>query len=797
MIKNYLLTAIRNLQKQFTYSIINIFGLGLGLSVSLLLAVWIIHELSYDRFHTNADKIYRVSMDISFGGQSASHSISPTALLPALQRNFPEVKTGIRVYNPSSYNPFIVKKDDNFFREDQFYFADSTFFQVFTYPLLQGNPESALKLPNSVVLTTRMAKKYFGEGDPLGQTLLINGQNEYTVTGVTNDAPDNSYLQFDFIGSFSSLRVSKEEVWWSANYQTFVLLEDKTNLNTLETKTNELVKEALGDQLSNPGDYVKYSWTNVRDIHIRSKAQTEMEPVGNIQYVYLFGVIAFIIILIASINYVNLATARASFRAKEVGVRKVVGATKKQLISQFIGESIVICSLALVFALLLSQLLLPTFNSLTGKNFSHDFFLTPTFLLTTLVAMLVIAISSGAYPALAITAFKPVNILKGNFRNSSKGIWLRKGLVIFQFTITLILTVGTLAIVQQLSYIQNKNLGYDRENTILIPLDNKTQEVYTTLKSEFLRTGKVKAMGRATESPVEIRGGYSLQLKESNDPALSVVATSADDGFISSLRMEILAGRDFSEKDMEIVLSDTIYAFIVNEAALKALFLTPEEAIGKPVSLNGRSGEIVGVVKDFHFSSFHMPIGPLVLFSSGNEFNFAIAKLAPGALSETLDQLKVISNDVVPHKPFTYEFLDQQFDALYQSEQRMGKLFGVFASLAIIIACLGLLGLVSFSATQKTKEIGIRKVLGASVSNIVLLITNEYTKLIIISVVIAIPVALYAVDQLLGSFVYKVTIGPMVIIISILGCITLAFFAASYQAIKAAIINPTETLRNE
>ncbi len=797
MIKNYILTTLRNIQKHFTYSLINIFGLGLGICISLLLALWVNHELSFDRFHANADQIYRVSMDISFGGQSSSHSFSPTALLPTLKRNFPEVKTGVRVFNSSAFSPFIVKKDDNFFQENRFYFADSTFFQVFSYTLLEGNPSTVLTNPRSVVLTNSMAKKYFGDNDPMGQTLLINGQNDYTVTGLMADVPDNSYLQFDFIGSFSSLGQATEEVWWSANYLTYALLDGQANLKAIETKTNDLVKEVIGDQLASPGDYVKYNWMNLKDIHLHSKVQSEMEPVGNIQYVYLFACIALLIIIIACINYINLATARATLRAKEVGVRKVVGASKKQLVFQFIGESIIISLLALVFAFLLAQLLLPIFNALTGKNFDHTAFITPTFLLSTLVVILFVGIGSGAYPALSITSFKPVSILKGNFRSSAKGIWLRKSLVVFQFSITLILTIGTLAIVKQLIFIQNKNLGYERENTILLPLDKKTHEVYSTLKSEFLRSGKITSIGRATESPVEIQGGYSIKLQESSDPAMSVVALSADDGFVTSLGMEIAAGRDFTETDIKNFLTDTTYVFMVNESSIKNLLLTNEEAIGKRVELNGRKGEIVGVVKDFHFASLHMPIGPLVIFSGANEYYYAIARLASGNITESLNVLKQISTTIAPHKPFTYEFLDQQFDALYRSEQQMGKLFGVFATLAIVIACLGLLGLVSFSATQKTKEIGIRKVMGANAGNIVLLITNEYIRLIIIAVFIAIPAALYGIDQLLGNFAYKTTVGPVLIILSVLGCMLIAFLTASYQAIKAAAINPTETLKNE
>ncbi len=797
MIRNYVLTTLRNLRKHFTYSVINIFGLGLGITISLMLALWVKHELSYDRFHINADHIYRVSMDMSFGGQSAKHAISPTALLPALQKNFPEVKAGVRIYNPAFYNPFIVKKDDNFFQEDQFYYADSTFFDALTFPLVKGNPKTALTKPRSVVLTQSSAKKYFGSEDPIGQTLLINGQSEYTVTGMTQDPPENSYLNFDFIGSFSSLRQSSEEVWWSANYITFVTIDSKANLKTLEDKTNELVKAALAGQLPGPDDYVKYTWLNIKDIHLRSEAQTEMEPVGNIQYVYLFSGIALLIIIIACINYVNLATARASFRAKEVGVRKVVGASKHQLMAQFIGESVVITLCALVLSFLLAQLLLPLFSSMTGKFFDHNDLTEPSFLAGALLVAILVALSSGAYPALAITSFKPVNILKGNFKSSSRGIWLRKSLVVFQFSVTLILSIGTLAITKQLSFIQNKRLGYDKENTIVIPLDRKTQEVYLALKTEFIRSGQVVTMGRATESPVEIRGGYSIKVQESNDPAVSVVALSADEDFIPSLGIEMVAGRDFNESDLRKFETDTLYAFMLNESSLKSLFLNKEDAIGKRVELNGRKGEVVGVFKDFHFASLHMPIGPLVIFSGSDEFNFAIAKLSAGPINEKLERLKAISNELAPHRPFTYEFLDQQFDALYQSEQRMGKLFGVFATLAIVIACLGLLGLVSFSASQKTKEIGIRKVLGATVGSIIMLITNEYTKLIALAILVAVPTSMYCVNMLLDNFAYKTTLGPGSVVLTIVGCLLIAFVTASYQAIKAASVNPSETLRSE
>lgn len=798
MIKNYLLISLRNLRKHFSYSIINIVGLGLGLSTFILLMVWIQHEMSYDKFHRESGRIYRASMEYSFGGQVAKTSVSPTALLPALQKNFPEIENGVRVYNSAAYSPFIVKKDEHIFQEDHFYFADSTFFNIFSYNLISGDPVTVLTKPYSVVITQATARKYFGEADPVGKTLNVNGSTDYEITGVVEDIPANSYLQFDFIASFHSLRAGREEpIWWSANYQTYLLLDKNANLEVVQQKTNDLVKEALASELTNAGDYVKYNFLKLADIHLRSPFTAEMEAVGDIQYVYIFSAVAFLILLIACINYVNLATARAADRAKEVGIRKVVGALRKQLFFQFLGESVIITFLGFCLAFLFTQLALPFFNVLTGTTLSHTIFYQPAFLGRAFILLLVIALLSGAYPAFAITAFKPVSILKGNFKFSGKGIWLRKFLVVSQFSISVILVVGTIVILKQLDFIQNKKLGYSKENTIILPLDTKTQAVYEQLKLEFLRSGKAAYVGRATESPTQINGGYGLNTDESSERGIIATGVSVDDDYIRALNMEILAGRNFTEADFKRANTDTVFSFIVNESALKALFLSIENAIGKKARVSGRKGEIVGVVKDFHFTSLHKPIGPLVMFNQDTQYNFIFVKLQDGNIQASLDNLKSIYANVVPHRPFEYEFVDQQFVALYSAEQRMSTIFTVFATLAILIACLGLLGLVSFSASQKTKEIGIRKVLGATAANIVILITRDYTKLVLVSIGLGIPIAYWMMTQWLSDFAYKTDIGFWPVLIASLLCMVIAFATASYQALKTAFINPANTLRSE
>jgi putative ABC transport system permease protein len=797
MIKNYLIISFRNLRKHSSYSLINIFGLGLGLSTFILLMVWIQHELSYDTFHKESNRIYRASLEYSFGGQVAKTSVSPTALLPTLQKNFPEIENGTRVYNPASYSPYIVKKDEIAFQEDHFYFADSSFFKIFSYKLISGNPESVLHKPYSVVITQTISKKYFGDTDPIGKTLNVGGSTDYEVTGVVEDIPANSYLQFDFLGSFHSLRAGREEpIWWSANYQTFLLLDKNADLEVIQQKTNDIVKAALASELTNAGDYVKYNFLKLTDIHLHSTYTSEMEPVGDIQYVYIFSAVAFLILIIACINYVNLATARASDRAKEVGIRKVVGALRKQLFFQFLGESIVITFLGFCLAFFLTQITLPFFNVLTGVNLEHGIFYQPTFLGLSFVLLIVIALLSGAYPAFAITAFKPVSILKGNFKFSGRGIWLRQFLVVSQFSISVILVVGTIVILKQLDFIQNKKLGYSKDNTIVLPLDDKTEAVYDQLKSEFARSGKVAFVGRATESPTQINGGYGLNTDETAERGIITTGVSVDDDYIRALNMEIIAGRNFTEGDFKRAASDTVFSFIVNESALSALSVTVEKAVGKKARVSGRQGEIVGVVRDFHFTSLHKPIGPLVMFNDNSQYNYIFVKLN-GDVKTSLENLKSIYSNVVPHRPFEYEFVDQQFEALYSGEQRMGTIFTVFATLAIFIACLGLLGLVSFSASQKTKEIGIRKVLGATATSIVFLISRDYTKLVLIAIAIGIPTAYWMMTQWLSDFAYKTDIGVWPVLIAALLCVIISFATASYQAIKAAFLNPASTLRSE
>jgi putative ABC transport system permease protein len=794
MIGNYLLIALRNLRKHFSYSLINISGLGLGLATCLLLSLWIRHELSYDKFHTNLDRMYRVALEYSFGGQTSSTPVSPTIVLPTLQKEFAEIETGVRFYNAATFRPFVVRKGDTMFEETKFCFGDSTFFDVLTFKLLKGNPEKALEGKYSLVITESVAKKYFGDADPMGQTLLINNRQDYTITGVMEDIPSNSMVQFDFMGSFSSLDAQLQ--WWSANYQTYIVLTPNADVSALEQKFNDIVKKALGSEVNNPGDYVKYNFTKVGDLYLRSQL-SEPFVTGSIDYVYIFSAIALLILVIACINYVNLATARAADRAKEVGVRKVVGAIRHQLITQFIGESIVITTVAFILALFLSSVMLPLFNSLTGKQFTQGMVFEPGFLLLSLLMLAAIALLAGFYPALVITGFKPVNILKGNFRTSNRGVWLRKSLVIFQFTVSIVLVIGTVVIIKQVGYIQNKKLGYEKDLVVMLPLDRKSAEVFPQLRTELLRNGNIVAVGRSTEAPVRIGAGYSINFPGSDSRGIITAGMPVDEGFIPSVGIEIIAGRNLNEDDFKIYEKDTLHAYVLNETAIRELGIELDNAVGTQLKMNGRMGPIVGIARDFHFASMHEKIRPLVMFTNPG-YNYFFVRLAPGRTEAALKDLKETCTTLTPHRPFDYKFLNEKYAALYETEQKMGSVCSAFAVLAIAIACLGLLGLVAFAAAQKTKEIGIRKVMGASAPGIVMLITKDFTMLVIGAIVLGIPLSYYLMENYwLVNFEYRTDIGIWPFAAAALGCLVVSFGTASYQAIKASMVNPAQTLRNE
>lgn len=805
MLKNYFKTAIRSILKHRFYSIINIFGLSLGLACCILIVLYVHNELSFDQFHQQKERIFRVSMEYGSGGNVNKTTVSPTAVLPVFSREFPEVETGVRIYNPASFRPYAVRKDEKVFQENKFFYADNTFFKVFSFNLLSGDVEKALAEPNSVILTQSSAQKYFGPDwqskNLIGESITINAKSEFQITGIMEDIPANSHFHADFVASFNTLPQSKEEIWWAANYSTYLVLTSQEAVYSLRDKIPALMQRELGSELS-AGTTVNYNFMPITDIHLRSRLEHELEPGGDIKYVYIFSIIAILILIIACINYMNLATARAADRAKEVGMRKVLGAYKGQLFSQFIGEAILTTFIATLFSQLFVFSLLPYFNNLTKRQLSLNYMENPEILIGLIVVWIVVSFLAGSYPAFALSSFKPIKVLKGKFISSTSGTILRKSLVVFQFAISMFLILGTIVVYKQLGFIQDKKLGYDKEQLISIPLDSIIEKNLEAIKTEFTNHQTVISLTSASETIIDIKGGYSLWGEgKSDDFKLDVTAIAMDKDFVKTTGLEIIEGEDLTLADMQASGREDRelreFAFILNESAVKNLGWKVEKAIGKKLNLNGRKGYLKAIVKDFHFSSLHNAIGSLVMFNQASQVSTIMAKIAADDINGALAYLKNKWQILVPHRPFEYEFLDQEFKALYSAEERIGEVFGVFAIVAILIACLGLFGLASFTTAQRTKEISIRKVLGASVGSVVTLLSTDFTKLVGIAFVFAIPMGYFLMDQWLNEFSYKISVGVDSAIIAGIVALFIALLTISYQAIKAALSNPVNSLRNE
>lgn len=802
MLKNYFKIAARNLVKKFGYSFINIFGLAVGLACCLLLTLFIMDERSYDKFHKDADNIYRANMMYNYGGRSGKMYHTPTALLPNILREFSEVKTGTRLFDVSIFSPVVVQMADKQFQENKFLYADSTFFDVFSFPLVHGDPDKVLAAPNSVVLTQSTAKNYFGNENPIGKVLKINNSQEFQVTGVALDLPHNSHFHFDFLASFNSLAASKSEVWYSANYATYIVFDNPENKTKIESGVSEMAQRQMGEHFTKEGNTLAFDMMPVTDIHLYSDLPVEFEPQGDIKTIYIFGLIGLLILTIACINYMNLATARSADRAREVGMRKVLGAHRQQLFYQFMGESLIITTISAILAFAFVGVVLTPFNAFTGKIFTIADLFSQPIVVGAAVAVLLVSLLAGAYPALSLSSYEPGSVLKGSFKRSSKGGLLRQLLVVVQFSVSIFLIIGTLVIYKQLNFMRETRLGYEKVNVLILPTDREVNKNFDRIKSQLESRPDVIGVSIASENPANINGGYTVHVEGmESDKTISVNAVTVDKDFISNMGMSLAHGKDFTEADVErstkAVVEEREYSFIVNEQLLKDVFISPDEAIGLKTSLNGRSGRIVGVVNDFHFSSLKNKINPLVLFIEPAQYNEIFIKIKPDNISETLAGIGNDWKTLVPHRPFDYRFLDQEYDALYKSELRLGNIFTLFAVLAIVIACLGLLGLVAFTVEQRTKEIGIRKVLGATLTGLFILVSKDFTRLVIIAFLIAAPLGYYLMTQWLSEFEYKVNIGIAPVAVAIVVTLFLSLVTISFQSIKAALMNPVDTLRNE
>jgi len=798
MIRNWLITAIRGFRKNKTASVINIFGLTVGLSSCLLITLFIRHELSYDDFEKKGDRIVRCIMEYRFdgGGEIQRGNFTSTKVATTFRRVFPEVESAVRMTDRASR---IVGYREKLFSEERFMYADSTFFAMYNMPLLKGDMRSALSGPRKVILTESTARRYFGSEEPMGKLLRIGtDSSNYEVTGVMADCPSNSQFKFDFLGSFSSLDVDQDDSYWDANYTTFLLLRPGTDLGSLQRKVTVFMKK----EMEGKGAMVNFLLEPFMRVHLYSE-YAGFEPGTSIVYIYILAGVALLILVIAGSTYINLSTARSVDRAREVGVRKVIGAGRGQLFWQFIAESFLLCLLALVLSFGVVLLVLPWFNRLADRALPWESLFSPAFLALALLVAVGVSVLAGSYPALVLSGFHPVKVLKGAFKNTRSGQGLRQSLIVFQFVISVFLIVATLVMGQQLSYIRHKSLGYDRAHVLELPMNQSLLPNIDYLKTEFRRNPDVISLTHCASSPVSIYGGYNMRssVMPSNQQ-LAVYGDPVDPDFIKTTGVQLIAGEGITEQDMrnshpKDTAAKPIFAFVLNETAARALGWTPAGAIGKRMFMDdSRPGFVKGVVKDFNFQSLHTPIKGLVLFS-GNRANMLLVRISGEHLPQTLAFLESKWKELAPGIPYEMHFLDENYNRIYASEQRLGKVMNLFSGVAIVLACLGLFGLSSYAAKQRVKEIGIRKVLGASPGNLAFLLSAGFIRLAFLAIVLAIPLAGWAMHRWLQDFVYRTTMEWWVFVLAAAAVMGITLATVSIQAVRTALLNPVKNLKTE
>lgn len=783
MLKNYFKIAIRSLLKSKLFSFINIFGLALGMSCSLLIWLWVKDELSFNHYYADYKNIYFVRPASDWKGQKNVGEATPGPWLEALQKESPDV---VAITKLTWNRDLLVKAGEKSTKENGLY-ATTDFFKVFQIPFLQGNAKSALSNPTSIAISKKLAEKYFGNTNALGKTIQLDNAKNFTVSGVFEDIPQNASVRCDWVVDFKVQEEDWMKTWGNYSFRTYARLSDKADPVHAEKLMQQIIKK------NSPPQFVSFPvLQTLKDIYLYSEF-ANLKPVGGrIEYVRVFSIVAVFILLIACVNFMNLATARSVKRAKEVGVRKVVGAEKKFLIIQFIGESLIVSSLAAILALLFVIILLPVFNEVVQKQIVLSFS-EPFLWLSVFGLILITGLVAGSYPALYLSGLQPIRILKGRLTFTNKGVYLRKGLVVFQFSLSVFLITGMLVISRQMNYIQTKRLGLDRENVLYLSLEGELPNKLEAFRQEILNAPSVSAATTTGAIPTNIQSNSGDLDWPGRDKELdnTVNATFVGYDFAKTMNIEMAAGRDFSKE----FAADTAN-YIINESAARMMKM--ENPVGRQVSFWMGKGTIVGVMKDFHLNSFHTVIQPLIFVNyKGLNTEFMMIKTKAGKTQEAVAHIEKAAKAFNPNYPFNYHFMDEDYEKMYRSEMIVNTLIKYFGILAIVISCLGLLGLAAFTAEQRTKEIGIRKVMGANVASVVALLSKDFIKLILIAIVIATPIAWYAVDLWLQSFVYHITLSWAVFALAGAIAIFVALFTVSFQSIKAALMNPVKSLQSE
>ncbi|HSD64691.1 MAG TPA: ABC transporter permease [Ignavibacteriaceae bacterium] len=803
MFLNYLKIAFRNLKKNKGYSFINIFGLAVGIACCIIILLFIQNEFSYDKYNKNYHRIYRICLDAKISNNELNSAQSSGPCGQAFVQEIPEVENYTRLRN---YGFPVIRYKDKAFSEERFYWVDSSFFDVFTVHFIEGNPETALIQPNSVVITKSTAKKYFGNEEPIGKLLNSDRRKDYMVTGVIDDFPVNSSFHFDFLGSLASYQMENDRSWLSNNYETFILVKENVNSKELEEKIQRVSKAHIGpelikvvgityEQMFKGGSRYNYIIQPLSDIHLRSHRSNEIEPPGDILYVYIFSIIAFAILLIACINFTNLATARSSGRAKEVGIRKTLGSNQALLIRQFLTETILMSFIAMLFALLIVELFLPTFNSIANKHLDLQIFSNYYSVPILIVFVIIVGIIAGIYPAFVLSSLIPVKVLRGKLQRTSTKSFLRNFLVITQFSITIVLIVGAFIVDRQVDFVRNKKLGFNREQILIVKKTDDIGKDIQSFKNDITQLSSISDITNSTSIPGELFGDSAFRREGGGTEEVhDIRLLFTDYDFINTYQIKMLQGRFFS-KDYA---NDTM-AVVINEEAVKAMGI--KDPLGKYLIRVGDNAKfkIIGITDNFNFESLHQKIQPLIfgLFRPAAFGRFVSVRFTSQYAKNAIKDIETIWHRYAGSQAFEYSFFNDDFAKLYASEQRTGQIFSIFSILAIFIACLGLLGLAAYTAEQRTKEIGIRKVLGATVSEIILMLTKEFTKWVLIANIIAWPAAYFLMNGWLENFAYRINLNIWVFILSGILALLIAVLTVSYQAIKAAITNPVESLRYE
>ncbi len=800
MIGSFFTSAIRHLLKNSSYTLLNIGGLSIGLACFTLIGLWVKDEVSYDLFHNKADRIYRIAGTFTDESGQFDQAVTCIPLAPALVNDLPEVENALRI----DTNDAIVKQGDKQFSENYILGVDPSFFDLFSFKLLKGNAATALAEPYNIILSESMAKKYFGEKDPLGESLRIfqydpDGQGaEFKVTGVIEDCPHNSHFRYNFLFSLKTIEAVNPNAfgydgWFNNSYYTYVLLKPEASPEQLKTKLSTFLEKYIGNDMKKNKVYWSYFLQPLSDIHLKSQLRYEIMATSSIAYVTVFGTIGFIVLLLACINYINLTTAYAGDRFKEVGVRKVMGAYKNQLVGQYLIESWILALSSLAISVAWIELARPLFESLTGKEVMGLYRVQTVFALVTIASG--VGLLSGIYPSLVLSSFKTVNVLKGQFTSGTTGVWLRKSLVVFQYSITIVLIVSILVTQMQLRFIRQKDLGYNEENLLILSV-NGSREVnrgYQAFKNALLTNPSITGM--ATSSSM-IAGGLGNSIATIEDASGkkingTIFMNGVDGDYLETFGMKLIAGRNFVKGSR----ADSL-GFIVNETTTRSYgYRDPADAIGKELAFGEQKGQIIGVVSDFHYNTLHKKIEPTTMHLWRGGFSRIAVRM--NDVTQGVDVVTEAWKKHFPNSVLEYSFAEERIESLYQSEQRFSKIFAIFAVLSLAIACLGLFALVSYSVKIRTKEIGIRKVLGASVTGIVAMLSREFVVLVLIACFIAIPAGYYFMQQWLQGFVYRVDIGPETFLIAGAIAILIAMATVSLKSVRSALANPVNSLRNE